>query len=69
MLFFVNTMSETLFLPPSIPSKWRGLRGLAVQLARGAEALEGDGHRLRGLVRGRPLQRLLVIAVKHILRE
>ena len=45
-------MVETRFLPPLIPSKWRGLRGLAVRLreltrraARTAVALEGRGPR------------------------
>ena len=30
-LFLSIKMVETRFLPPSIPSKWRGLRGLVVQ--------------------------------------
>ena len=63
---FVNKVSETSFLPPSIPSKWRGLRGLevqsrvrrvpaaAVQAVR--EEVEAEGQRrerAEGLVRPR----------------
>ena len=33
-MFLVVRPPDTVFLPPLIPSKWRGLRGLAVLLAR-----------------------------------
>ena len=64
----VLRLCKILFLPPSIPSKWRGLRGLVVHLRDAPEDHQAQKAK-RNQHRGLELERATASALRHTDRE